>query len=128
MARVLVTQWIDPRGIALLQNAGVELIQHQGSAPIEEAQLRAQIVGCQGLLSMLTDPVDESILSTPGLQVVSNLAVGVNNIDLQAARRLGVRVTHTPGVLTAATADLTWALILACSRRVLEGDRLVRSG
>ena len=82
-----------------------------------------------GLIVQLTDRVDGAFLARfPRARVVSQCAVGVDNIDLDAASRRGITVMNTPGVLTEATADLTWALILAVSRRVAEGDRLVRRG
>ena len=81
------------------------------------------------LVTLLTDRVDRSVLEAgKGLRIVANVAVGVDNIDIAAATRLGILVTNTPGVLTEATADLTWALILAVARRVVEGDALVRAG
>lgn len=77
----------------------------------------------------LTDRIDaETIESARGLKILANYAVGYNNIDVDAAQRRGMIVTNTPEVLTDATADLTWALILATARRVIEGDQLVRSG
>jgi glyoxylate reductase len=77
----------------------------------------------------LTDHLDAQVLaSARGLKIVANYAVGYNNIDVEAARQRGIVITNTPDVLTDATADLTWALILATARRVIEGDRLVRSG
>src|SRR4029079_7283020 len=83
----------------------------------------------QGLVSVLTTPVNRDVLGAcPDLKVVANIAVGYNNIDVAAARERGVIVTNTPDVLTEASADLTWALILAITRRVVEGDRLVRAG
>ena len=78
---------------------------------------------------MLTDRVDGAVLdAAPGLEVVANIAVGYDNIDVPAAKSRGVVVTNTPDVLTEATAELTWGLILAASRRITEGDRLVRRG
>jgi glyoxylate reductase len=81
-------------------------------------------------LTLLHDRVDEELFAAagPGLRCVANVAVGYDNIDLEAAARHGVAVTNTPGVLDDATADLTMALILAATRRVAEGDRLIRSG
>jgi len=77
----------------------------------------------------LTDSIDAgTIESARGLKILANYAVGYNNIDVEAAKRCGVIVTNTPDVLTDATADLTWALILATARRLIEGDQLVRSG
>lgn len=82
-----------------------------------------------GLICLLTDRVDEEFFkAAPHLRIVANVAVGYNNIDLEAARQRGIYVTNTPGVLTEATADLTWALILAVTRRVVEADIWVRAG
>ncbi len=85
--------------------------------------------GADGIVAMLTVRVDDAFLDAAGpqLRVVANYAVGVDNIDLKAARRHGVVVTNTPGVLTAATAELAIALLLALVRRVCEGDRFVRA-
>ncbi len=97
--------------------------------PLTSDELRRLIVGQQGVISMLTDRIDAELLdAATSLKVVANYAVGYNNIDVAAARARGVAVTNTPGVLTDATADLTWALILGVTRRVGEGERLVRSG
>ncbi|MGC8762849.1 MAG: 2-hydroxyacid dehydrogenase [Acidobacteriota bacterium] len=92
----------------------------------EEAMVR-HLRNAHGAVVLLSHPVTERVLEAcPNLKVVSNYAVGLDNVDLAAARRRGVRVTYTPDVLTEATADLTWALLLAVARRVVEGDRLVR--
>ena len=82
------------------------------------------------LVTLLTDRIDCNLLeqAQPRLRIVAQYAVGYDNIDVECATRLGVYVTNTPGVLTDATADLTWALILAVTRRILEADRFVRSG
>ena len=78
---------------------------------------------------MLTDRIDAALLdAAPALKVVANIAVGYDNIDVAAAKARGVVVTNTPDVLTEATAELTWGLILAAARRIGEGDRLVRRG
>lgn len=82
-----------------------------------------------GLGAQLTTAVDDALLARlPALRIVADYAVGYDNVDLEAAARRGVVVTHTPDVLTDATADLTWALILAVARRLLEGDAVARSG
>ena len=84
--------------------------------------------GRKALISMLSDPVDaEVVRSNPHLRIIANYAVGYNNIDLQAAHSQRIVVTNTPGVLTEATADLTWSLILSLARRIPEGDRMIRS-
>ncbi len=81
------------------------------------------------IVSMLTDRIDDALLARlPGLALVANVAVGVDNVDLAACRARGVAVTNTPDVLTDATADLAFALLLAAARRVAEGDRLLRAG
>lgn len=83
----------------------------------------------EGIITQLTDRVDTRFMErAPHLRVISQCAVGVDNIDLAAARREGIRVMNTPGVLTEATADMTWALMLAVARRVPEGDRICRDG
>lgn len=98
-------------------------------ADLTEDELIARLQGKQGVVSVFTNQVNRRVIeSAPHLRVVANVAVGYNNIDVQAARERGVIVTNTPDVLTEATANLTWALILDITRRVSEGDRLVRRG
>lgn len=93
------------------------------------AALRARVADKDALVSMFTDRVDAEVIdAAAALKIVANVAVGFNNIDVAYARAKGVAVTNTPDVLTEATADLTWAMILAATRRVAEGDRLVRRG
>ncbi len=130
MPRVLITRRLPPPAAERLRAAGltVELVDQDD--PPSRAVLLERVRGCAALITMLSEPVDADLLEAagPDLRVVANYAVGYNNIDLDACRARGVRVTNTPGVLTEATADLTWALLLAAARRVVEGDRLVRSG
>ena len=91
--------------------------------------LRERTARCDGLFSLLTDRIDAPLLdASPRLRVVSNMAVGYNNIDVPAATRRGVYVGNTPGVLTETTADFTFALLLALTRRVSESERFVRRG
>lgn len=125
---VLLTQEIDEHGVEILHAAGLDLDQRAGPAPMEPDQLRQRLRGCRALIPMPTDTVGAELLATPGLQVVACHSVGVDHVDLDAARRHGVVVTHTPGVLTDATADLAMALMLAVARRLGEGERLVRRG
>ncbi len=126
--RVLVTQDIDPAGIAILTQAGLDVDVLASDSPAADVVLRFRIRDCVGLLSMLTDTVDADLMDSAPLKVIAQHAVGVNNIDLAAAARRGIVVTNTPGVLTDATADFTLALLLTLARRVLEGDRCVRQG
>ncbi|HEX6455735.1 MAG TPA: D-glycerate dehydrogenase [Solirubrobacterales bacterium] len=97
---------------------------------IPRADLLELVGGADAILTLLHDRVDEELLEAagPGLRCVANVAVGYDNVDVAAAARRGVVVTNTPGVLDDATADLTLALILAATRRLAEGDRLLRSG
>lgn len=98
-----------------------------GDLPHEE--LLTRVRGKLGLLSVVTDTIDRAVLEAGrDLKVVSTIAVGYNNIDIEAARERGVIVTNTPDVLTDAAADLTWSLILGMTRRIVEGDRMVRRG
>lgn len=91
--------------------------------------LLERAIASDGILCLLSDPIDAVLIhSAPSLKVISQMAVGYDNIDIKAATQRGIPVGHTPGVLTNATADLTWALLMAAARRVLEGDRLIRSG
>jgi glyoxylate reductase len=98
-----------------------------GDGVISREELAARVAGKLALISMVTDAVDRSVIEAgTSLRVIANAAVGYNNIDVAAARERGIIVTNTPGVLTDATADLTWALILAVTRRLGEGERWVR--
>jgi glyoxylate reductase len=132
---VLVTQQIPQEGLDLLRSAGdvqIEINPTPG-AIWTPAELLARVAGHDYLLCLLTDQIDAELLKagaggSPPLRLVANMAVGYNNIDVAAARRLGVLVTNTPGVLTEATADLTFALLLAVARRIPEADRFTRAG
>ena len=107
-----------------------ELDVNDSEWPPSREELLDRVVGCDGLMLMLTDRVDDELLDAAGtqLRIVANYAVGVNNVDLDACRRRGVVVANTPDVLTETTAELTIALLLALFRRVAEGDRLIRRG
>jgi glyoxylate reductase len=97
--------------------------------PPPYALIRQKITNCQGLLSLLTDKVDAALLdAAPRLKVVSNFAVGFNNIDVAAATQRGVAVGNTPGVLTDATADMAFCLLIAAARRIVEGHRYTLEG
>ncbi len=92
--------------------------------------LLEKVVGLDGLLCLLTDRIDAEVMDAAGpqLRVISNYAVGYDNIDLEAARARGIIVTNTPGVLTETTADLAWSLLMAAARRIVEADRFTRAG
>ncbi len=96
---------------------------------LTERQLISKIRPFHSILTTLADPITEKVIvAAPQLECIANLAVGYNNIDLKTAKARGIWVTNTPEVLTEATADIAWALLLSCARRVPEGDRMVRSG
>ena len=125
--QVLVTRRIPSATLATLEQACDVEVYDQGDLPHNE--LIARVPGRQGLLSVVTDTIDRAVFDAGrDLKVVATIAVGYNNIDLTSARERGVVVTNTPDVLTEAAADLTWSLILAMTRRIVEGDRLVRRG
>ncbi|MEL6342786.1 MAG: D-glycerate dehydrogenase [Myxococcota bacterium] len=125
---VLITQEIDESGVALLDDAGLTVQIYDEPQPIPRAILLEMVRGCDALISMPTDSIDAEVMDTGPIQIVAQHAVGYDNIDLDAARTRGVVVTNTPGVLTAATADLTMGLLLALGRRLIEADAYARAG
>jgi glyoxylate reductase len=124
-----VTNRLPETALAALRAAG-ELRIDERTEAIPRADLLALVADADAILALLHDRVDEELLEAAGpqLRCVANVAVGYDNVDVAAATRRGVVVTNTPGVLDDATADLTMALILAVTRRVAEGDRLIRAG
>ena len=124
---VLVTRTLPSSVMRRLEAAcDVDRIDGPGAAAHDEVV--ARIPGKQALLSMVTDGVDRSVIvAGTSLRIIANVAVGYNNVDVAAARERGIVVTNTPDVLTDATADFTLALILAITRRLGEGERLIRS-
>ena len=105
-----------------------DVIEHPTEHDRSEADVATILADADAAITLLSDPVTRHVLeSNPNLRIVSNFAVGYNNVDIEAARSLGVTVTNTPGVLTEATADLTMALILAVTRRIVEADDEMRT-
>jgi len=130
MAHVVATRPLVENGLSELQNEHTVTISEP---PEEETWSEDELIDVVGdaevLLSVLADPVTERVLdAAPNLGMVSQYAVGIDNIDLTAAEQNDVVVTHTPGVLTDATADQTWALLLAVARHLKAADRYVRDG
>jgi glyoxylate reductase len=127
--RVFVTRAIPEGGMRLLEASCEVAVWPLESPPPREALLESAR-GAAGLLCMLTDRVDAGLLDAagPGLVVVSNLAVGFNNIDVAEATRRGIAVGNTPGVLTETTADLAFGLLMAAARRLVEGADMARAG
>jgi len=126
--RVLLTRRIPASSFALIEHrCDVEVNEQPGPLPPEE--LTARLADKDGLISVVTDKVTAEVLdAAPNLKVVANIAVGYDNIDVPAAKARGIVVTNTPDVLNEAVAELTWGLIFAITRRLVEGDRLVRRG
>ncbi len=126
---VFVTRIIPEEGLAPLR-AAARLDVWPDELPPDHATLCQRVRGVDGLLCLLTDPVDAAVMDAagPGLKVISQMAVGTDNIDRVAATARGIPVGHTPGVLTDATADFTWALLMAAARRVVEADAFTRAG
>ncbi len=126
--RVFVTRAIAPEAIAKLRKHAIVEVWPRATPP-PYAQLKRRARDADALLTMVTDRVDAALIAVaPKLRVISNLAVGLDNIDIAAATAAGIAVGHTPGVLTEATADLAFALLMAAARRIAEGDREVRAG
>jgi D-3-phosphoglycerate dehydrogenase len=126
--RVLVTRRVYPAAIAVLQEDC--LVDYRDTLDVmDEATLARRLQHADGLVCQLTDTVTAAVLGgAPKLRVVSQIAVGYDNVDVAAATARGIVVTNTPGVLTEATADLTWALLLATARRVPAAERFLRDG
>jgi len=125
--RVLLMHPILEPGPTILAEAA-EVIAYPQDRPLDEASIRQAAEGCLGLVTQLMDPVRETVLSTPGLRCVSNVAVGFDNIDVAAATANKVMVTNTPGVLDDATADFAFTLLMSTARRVVEADNFIRQG
>ncbi len=128
-SKVFVTRTIPAAGLDLIR-AACDVDLWPDELPPPRAALIERVRGVDGLLCLLTDPVDAAVMDAagPGLRVISNHAVGFDNIDVAAATARGIPVGNTPGILTDATADFAFALLMAAARRVAEGDRFVRAG
>lgn len=130
MARVFVTRKLPGTALDELRKAGYQVDVWPGFLPPPRAELLEQVRGAAGLITLLEDRVDAELMDAagPSLKVIAQYAVGLDNVDLEAAKARGIVVTHTPGVLTEATADLAFALLAASARRVVEGHDYVRRG
>jgi len=125
--RVLLMHPILDPGPSILAEAA-EVVTYPANLPLDEANIRQAAEGCVGIVSQLMDTIGDTVLSTPGLKCVSNVAVGFDNIDIPAATARKVMVTNTPGVLDDATADFAFTLLMSAARRVVEADSFTRSG
>jgi glyoxylate reductase len=128
MAKVVVTGKIPAGGLERLK-AEHDVTAWESDVAISRDELLRMVAGADAIVSLLTEKVDDELLDAAGpqLQSVSNVAVGYNNIDVPACEKRGVLVTNTPGVLTEATADIAMSLILMATRRLGEGERVIRA-
>ncbi len=126
---VYVTRTIPEEGMKIVEATGATVEVWPEDAPPPRDVLMQKVRGIDGLLCLLTDRIDGELLDqAPGINVVSNLAVGYDNIDVAACTARGVKVGNTPGVLTETTADLAFSLLMATARRIVESDRFLREG
>lgn len=126
--KIALTRRVFDEVVTHLSSAA-SVTQNPSDAPLAADALAAHISGHVGVLTTVMDRIDAAILDAcPDLRIVANIAVGYNNIDVAACTARGIKVTNTPGVLDETTADLTWALLMATARRLVEADRYVRDG
>jgi len=126
--KIVVTRRIPDPALDLLREAGHDVWVSPHDRPLSTAELHEAVAGADAVLTLLHDRVDGPFLDAAGpqLEVVANVAVGYDNVDVAACTERGVRFTNTPGVLTEATADLAFSLILMATRRLGEGERVIR--
>lgn len=126
--KIFITRRIPQAAVDMLQ-ATCEVRHWNDDAPIPREDLMAHVVDIDGLYSLLTEKIDVELLDhAPRLRVISQMAVGYDNIDVAACAARGIPVGHTPEVLTETTADLTWALLMATARRLVESAEAVKAG
>lgn len=129
MGKSLLVSNVLPREALMLIPSEVSIDYNDSLAALSKPELIARLRGKDGLICHIISSIDDEVLAAaPTVKVVANVAVGYNNIDVDAAHRRGVVVTNTPDVLTETTADFAWALLMATARRVVEADRFARSG
>ncbi|MBP7561855.1 MAG: D-glycerate dehydrogenase [Armatimonadetes bacterium] len=128
--KVSVTREIPDPGIPIVREIAPDARINPDDRVLTRGELLDYVRGCDGVLCLLTDPIDAEVLDAAGPQcrIFANYAVGYNNIDVAAATARGIMVTNTPGVLTDATADHAWALLFSVARRIVEGDAFMRAG
>ncbi len=125
---VFIAHPIPETGIDRLRER-FEVSVHPDIRPLETPALAEKLAGCSGVISLLCDRIDGAVMDRcPQLKIIANHAVGYENIDVAAAKKRGILVTNTPGVLTAATAEIAFALLITLTRRIIEADRFTRAG
>lgn len=125
--RVLLMHPILETGLRVLADA-CDIVSYPSDLPLKEESIRTVAAGCRGIVSQMMDPIGSAVLSLPGLQIVTNVGANYANIDVEAANRHHVMVSHTPDDSTDAVADFVFGLMIVAARRILEADRFVRSG
>ena len=130
MSNIYVTREIPEGGLEMLRAKFGKFDMNKEDRVLTREELLQNVRGRDGVLCLLTDPIDVAVFEAAGPQckIFSNYAVGYNNINVEEASRRGIMVTNTPGVLTDATADLTIALLFSCARRIVEADAFTRAG
>jgi len=127
--KVFITAIIPEVATKILEENGIEVIQNKSYLPIDKKKFLNRAKDCDGILCLLSNKIDKEIIDgLPKVKVIANYAVGFNNIDVDYATQKKIWVTNTPDVLTNATADLAFALLLACARRIVEADEFTRKG
>jgi glyoxylate reductase len=126
--KVFITREIPESAEKLLKARGFEVTVYRKEDPIPRKELLLHAKDADGIISLLTEKFDKDLIDQiPRCKVIANYAVGFNNIDVEYAAEKGITVTNTPDVLTDATADIAMALVLSCSRRIIEGEKIMRS-
>lgn len=129
MPRIYLTRPLPEQAMRLLEGAAEYRMWEREDTPVPRETLLREVVDVDGIVCLITEKMDAEVIDRARrCRVISQVAVGVDNIDVAAATRRGIVVTNTPGVLTETTADMAWALLLATARRVVEGDKFTRSG
>ncbi|GIK61122.1 MAG: D-glycerate dehydrogenase [Ignavibacteriota bacterium] len=127
--KVFITRKIPEIAFKLLKRNKIPFDYYKSDEPIPRELLLRKVKNCEGVISLLTEKIDKEVIdSMPECRIIANYAVGYNNIDIDYAKKKKIIVTNTPDVLTDSTADLTMALILACARRLSEGEKMLMSG
>ena len=126
--KVYLTRKIPSPGFEIISDKA-DVVMNEVDLPPSREELLRNVADADGLLCLLTDKIDEEVMShSPKLKIISSLSVGYDHIDVEAATSRGIYVAYTPRVLTDATADFTWALLMTTARRVAEADRLIKNG
>ncbi len=127
--KVFITRELPDIALRLLRKNKISFDYYKKDQPIPRNFLLEKIKNCEALVCLLTENIDKEVIDQmPNCKIIANYAVGFNNIDIDYAKKKKIIVTNTPDVLTESTADLTLALVLACARRIFEGESLLRKG